>query len=141
MGEDMCLTLQLFSYCKKVGYINKKYYYYDNSSSIMAEVGAEKQKAKYEQLNRNISKVRELFLYRKLLGTYPKGINYLSYNASYILWNVLDDEDCRHLWMNNIRYSAISVILDNESLIKERFKAAYFLIRFFKIKIFRNAVK
>lgn len=141
MGEDMCLTLQLISYCKNVGYINKKYYYYDNSSSIMAEVGAEKQKAKYEQLNRNISKVRELFLYRKLLGTYQKGINYLSYNASYILWNVLDDKECRNMWMNNIRNSAIYVILDNDSLIKERIKAAYFLFSFFKVKIFRNAIK
>ena len=107
----------------------------------MAEVGAEKQKAKYEQLNRNISKVRELFLYRKLLDTYQNGINYLSYNASYILWNVLDDKECRNMWMNNIRNSAIYVILDNDSLIKERIKAAYFLFSFFKVKIFRNAIK
>lgn len=140
MGEDMCLTLQLMSYCNNVGYVNKKYYYYDNSSSIMAEVGAEKQKAKYCQLNRNISKVRELFSCRKLIGTYQKGIIYLSYNASYILWNVIDDAECRSLWMQNIRNSAISVILDNDSLIKERFKAAYLFIHFLKNK-FQNAVK
>lgn len=141
MGEDMCLTLQLMSYCNNVGYVNKKYYYYDNSSSIMAEVGAEKQKAKYCQLYRNISKVRELFSYRKLIGTYQKGITYLSYNASYILCNVLDDAECRSLWMQNIRNSAISVILDNNSIIKERIKAIYFLLYFFKHKYFQNAGK
>ena len=60
---------------------------------------------------------------------------------SYILWNVLDDKECRNMWMNNIRNSAIYVILDNDSLIKERIKAAYFLFNFFKDKIFRNAIK
>lgn len=142
MSEDMCLTLQLISYCNNIGYIkNKRYYYYDNSSSIMAAAGAEKQKTKYEQLNRNISKVIDCFSHRKLLGKYQKGINYLYYNASYVLWSVLDDDECRNLWMNNIRRSAISVILDNNSLIKERIKAVYFLVCFCKIVLFRNAVK
>ncbi len=140
MGEDMCLTLQLMTYCKTIGYINKKYYYYEAPSSIMAEVGSEKQKGKYEQLCRNISKIKDFFIERKIYARYHKGINYLEYNASMVLFSIVNDYDCRNLWMNSFRHSAFSVLLDNAALLKERIRIVFLIIQFLKLKYLHNVV-
>lgn len=129
MGEDMCLTLQLMTYCKNIGYIDANYYYYKNPTSIMKDVGVEKQKASYGQICRNISKVRNFYKQKDLSEKYEKGLNYLEYNASFILYTVLNDAVCRKMWSDNIRRSAFKVFSDSHAVVKERVRAICLILK------------
>lgn len=129
MGEDMCLTLQLMTYCKSIGFVASNYYYYQNPISIMRNISVGRQKESYNQICRNISRVKSLYSQRGLFEKYRRGLNYLMYNASFVLLPVLQDEECKKLWCENIRKVAFGIIADNNALIKERVRAIYFITK------------
>lgn len=129
MGEDMCLTLQLMTYCKSIGFVASNYYYYQNPISIMRNISVGRQKESYKQICRNISRVKSLYSQRGLQEKYKKGLNYLMYNASFVLLPVLQDEECKKLWRENIRKVALGVIMDSQALKKERMRAIRLILK------------
>lgn len=123
MGEDMCLTLQLFYYCHKIGYVDKFYYYYTNPFSIIQQVSEDKCLLKFRQIVKNVEIVRNFYTLRGLADRFSRGIRYLEYNAKFTLLPILGKKQYYLLWRNTYKRCEWKVFCDMQSSLKERVRA------------------
>lgn len=137
MGEDMCFTLQYFYYCKSIAYLHDTYYhYYLSSESIIRNQTEDKCLAKFEQLCRNVDKVKEFYSLQNTLDDVKRGLRYLEFNARYPLLPLLGQEKYNILWKNSYRNCDWLVVFDKYAKPKERFKGLLSAIGLYPIKRF-----
>lgn len=128
MGEDMCLTLQLFKYAKYVCSIeNCFYYYYQNPNSIVQVKSETKCLDKFMELTENIGIIKKV--YKGTINPYIiKGLDYLDFYKSEPLTVIAKNEPYRSLWKNNHKGNLMQVISNDMVLFKERVKALLILL-------------
>ena len=120
MGEDMCLTLQLFYYCERIGYVDKYYYYFINSNSIIQHLTEEKCLSKFYQITRNVEIVKGFYRSNK---SFVKGLHYLEYNTKFTLLPALGKKEIYSLWKQTYKGCELKVATDTKVRIKDRVKA------------------
>lgn len=123
MGEDMCLTLQLFYYCYKIGYVDRYYYYFVNADSIIQQVSEDKCLLKFHQLVNNVEIVKSFYNSFGLTDKFATGIRYLEYNAKFPLLPIIGKKQYLNLWRNTYKGCEWKVVLDNYTIVIERIKA------------------
>lgn len=111
MGEDMCLTLQLYSKHPKISYVDQYlYYYFVNPESIMNKVTKETTIRNFKQLKDNVDC---LVIGLKQNGTYPqnkKYTDYLYYRTSNILLPFIKEKEVFDIWRNHFRNRNMSIL-------------------------------
>lgn len=129
MGEDMCLSLQLMYYCKRISYCHKAYYYYyQNPCSIIQTQTEDKCVTKFNQICRNVDLINQFYCRKGIKEKFSKGINYLEYNAKFPLVPALSDANCRKLWKNKYKGCERNVLFDSDALTKERVRALLIIL-------------
>lgn len=123
MGEDMCLTLQLFYYCHRIGYVDKYYYYFTNPTSIIQQVSEDKCLSKFHQIIRNVEIVKSFYTSKNCARKFRRGLNYLEYNSKCTLLPLLREREYKKLWCNVYKGCEWKIICDNDSALRERLKA------------------
>ena len=135
MGEDMCLTLQLFYFCKSIGYVDRYYYYFINSNSIIQQISEEKCLSKFHQVVRNVEIVKDLY---QPLKSFDGGIHYLEYNTKFTLLPFLGNKKIYNLWKNTFKGCEWSVLFDSKVKFKERIRALCFICGYIPRKRFKQ---
>lgn len=138
MGEDMCICLQLIIECKGIGYVHSNYNYYSNPNSIIQNNNPENVIYKFNELSGNISIIKVCFSKASIQKKFAKGLRYLEYNAMQVLVQGLYDKRVQKLWKTTYRDSFKSVLLDNDALLKERFRCLLILLGLYPFKKIRQ---
>lgn len=133
MGEDMCLTLQLFYYCHRIGYVDKYYYYFTNPTSIIQQVSEDKCVSKLHQIIKNVEIIKDFYTEQNCLNLFQRGINYLEYNSKCTLLPLLRERKYKKLWRSTYKGCEWKVICDNDAAFKERLKALPIIIGLYPI--------
>ena len=124
MGEDMVITLQLMSKCRRISYVKKVYYYYFiNSTSISLSMSEKKCMEKFNQLTANYSIVKDYFLSLSNASHYTKGLHYLDFYVAEPLEPLLFLDKYFRIWKQKISGTEIKVMLNSSVHIKYRIKA------------------
>lgn len=134
MGEDMCLTMQLFLHAKKVSYVHDKYYYYYvNPTSIVHLMSVEQYLSKFNQLCRNIQLIELYYKLYNINTIYKKGIAHLQFKAKYQLHPLLGIPCYYSLFRTSFPKADYVVAMDSKTKIKERIVAFMSLIGLFPL--------
>lgn len=129
MGEDMCLTLQLMYECKSISYNYDVYYnYYQNPKSIIQVHTIDNCLSKFQQICRNIDKVKQYYSDKPKSDGIRNGLRYLEYNAKFPLLPLLNDKKYYHLWRNSFKGCEWVVAKDKNAILKERIRAIFIMI-------------
>lgn len=86
MGEDMCMTLQMLSRCRKISYVPKDFYkYFVNSESITRKLSKESCLNNYSQLKGNADIIFNLFDNVNVPDAISEGLLYLKCHVNNML--------------------------------------------------------
>ena len=121
MGEDMCLCLQLMKRCSSIGYIHKYYYYYVNPNSISKTQTKEKILDKFNQYQRNVDILKDVYK-DDLSSIFKMGFCYLDFFKYDIIVPLTNDEEYMRLWRQAIKKYSLTILMDNDVLLKEKLK-------------------
>lgn len=131
MGEDMCLTLQLFYNAKRINFVvGPVYNYFTNPNSIARAHSEEKDIDKFKQLSDNIRVVEEFYVGKKIDEDIAAGLKYLGFYKYEMLAKVKKTEYAK-IYKNGVKEKAWEVIRNNRLPIKERVKALFMWVGFF----------
>lgn len=133
MGEDMCISLQLFSYAKNVAFVSGPvYYYYANPVSIARAHSEQKDIAKYKQLSENVEIVINFLKNKSYNKAFQKSIDHLHFCRYSMLVNVKDTE-YRKEYRRGVRLYAWSVITNSNVMPKDRIRAFLMLTNVYQL--------
>ena len=132
MGEDMCLTLQLFCNCNRISYYHEgHYYYFVNPSSIVNVLTVNSCTRKYAELCENIDIVKDFYSIRHLDEQYKKGLSYISFKAKHILHPLLGDKDYYNKWLHAFNGVEWRILFDRDVQMKDKIFALMTVVRLF----------
>lgn len=99
MGEDMCMTLQLLSRCKKISYIPKDFYkYFINPCSITRKLTKDICLNNYSQLKGNYDIIFNLFDNESTPKCIREGLLYLKCHVNNILIPLVGNKEYYDEW-------------------------------------------
>lgn len=99
LGEDMALAVEQMYYCRKIGYLNKAYYYYfENGTSITHPKGEESLIRNHFQWVENVRTLEDFFRMHHD-DRWQKEIVYQKYKGKMGMLNRIDISKYYSLWM------------------------------------------
>lgn len=99
MGEDMCITLQMLSRCRKISYIPKAFYkYFVNSESITRKLSKESCLNNYSQLKGNADIIFNLFDNVNAPDVINEGLLYLKCHVNNMLIPLVGNKYYYYEW-------------------------------------------
>lgn len=133
MGEDMCITLQIYSKQPRISYEGQYlYYYFVNPESIMNKVTKETTVRNFNQLKENVDC---LVTGLKQNGTYlqnKKYTDYLYYRTSNILLPFIKDKEVFGIWRNHFKNRNITVLSNSNISVARKVRHLLIMLRLYK---------
>lgn len=134
MGEDMCVVLQLITYCKQISYCLKgNYYYYNNANSIVHSLSEKKCLSNFYQNTNNVNIVLEFYKEHNLFSKYKRGLRYISFKSKRHLLPLLGKKEIYDVWRNTYFGVEFYILFDYQSSLKEKVVSVLSLLKLFPL--------
>ncbi|MDD7251167.1 MAG: glycosyltransferase family 2 protein [Prevotellaceae bacterium] len=132
MGEDMAVTLQLYYYAQRTGYIDKVLYnYYQHPMSIINSRSEAAVFSQYSQAMDNTNLVLNFYRDKDIEPKIYKGLNYMSYHNRNLLLPNLRNRQYLSLWRQTYPGIDRNVMMDSNAPLKERIKCLLSLLHLY----------
>lgn len=110
MGEDMVLTMQLITFCNKIAYLDKcYYYYYFNPESIVRKKDPASVMLRFEQNYENYLLLEQFYKNIHKYNEYKRAFNWIKYSVKSLL--DYPSAECMDKWRATFPFLEFLILL------------------------------